>query len=67
MRLYITKGELSLTLPLKPYFARKRASKLRSPLRMMNYIRRSSSELRRSVMSLRRAVSLSIPARFLTL
>ena len=37
---------------LKTYFARKRVSKLRSPLRMMNYIRRSSSELIERVMSL---------------
>ena len=34
-------------------FAYKRVSKLRSPFRMMNYIRRDSSELRRSVLSLR--------------
>ena len=40
----------------KIYFARKRASKLRSPSRMMNYIRRDISELRRSVMSLKRAI-----------
>ena len=40
----------------KSYFARKRVSKLRSSLRVMNYIRRDRTELTRSVMSLKRAV-----------
>ena len=44
MRLYITKGELSLTLPLKSKFARKRDSKLRVHPEMMKCIRRDISE-----------------------
>ena len=40
----------------KYYFARKRVSKLRIHPRMKNYIRRDSSELTRSVMSLKRAI-----------
>ena len=40
----------------KSSFARKCVSKLRSPFRVMNYIRRDSSELTRSVLSLKRAI-----------
>ena len=51
-----TKGaELLFNLSSKPYFAHrstyKRVSKLRSPLKMMNYIRRSRSELIVAVMT----------------
>ena len=53
MSMYNWKYRLSNS---KIYFARKCVSKLRSPLRMMNYIRRNSTELTRSVMSLTRAV-----------
>ena len=53
MSMYNWKYRLSNS---KIYFARKRASKLRSPLKMINYIRQDISELTRSVMSLKRAV-----------
>ena len=53
----ITEIRLNLTHTLeksvKFYFARKRDSKLRSPFRMMNYIRQDRTELTVAVMSLR--------------